>query len=142
MAVHQNYFIGPSGIYDKFGVVLENSPENCKYLGQWLSSRQKSKPYSCPAWKFLMKMGSPIHDQKHQKAVRLEACEMNQLPVLPKICMNAGPRITANRTGRKKRIIGTVSFGGNAAAFFSASAMRMSRFSWARTLKAVPRGVP
>jgi hypothetical protein len=32
-------------------------------------------------------------------------------------------------TGRKKSIIGTVSLGGSAAALFSASDMRMSRFS-------------
>ena len=42
----------------------------------------------------------------------------------------AGPRMTANSTGRKNRIIGTVSFGGRAAAFFSASFMRLSRLSW------------
>ena len=35
--------------------------------------------------------------------------------------MAAGPRMTTNSTGRKKMIIGTVSFGGSAAAFFSAS---------------------
>ena len=39
-------------------------------------------------------------------------------------------------------IIGTVSFGGSAAAFFSASDMRMSRFSLAMTRSAVPTGVP
>ena len=38
----------------------------------------------------------------------------------------AGPRMTTNRTGRKNRIIGTVSLGGSAAAFFSASDMRMA----------------
>src|SRR5256885_8378373 len=43
----------------------------------------------------------------------------------------AGPRMTTNSTGRKNRIIGTVSFGGSAAAFFSASCIRMSRFSCA-----------
>jgi len=32
--------------------------------------------------------------------------------------MNAGPKITMNSTGRKNKIIGTVSFGGSAAAFF------------------------
>ena len=37
----------------------------------------------------------------------------------------AGPRMTTNRTGRKNRIIGTVSLGGRAAALFSASDMRM-----------------
>ena len=40
----------------------------------------------------------------------------------------AGPRMTTNSTGRKNRIIGTVSLGGSPAAFFSASDMRMSRF--------------
>ena len=39
--------------------------------------------------------------------------------------------MTTNSTGRKNRIIGTVSFGGRPAAFFSASDMRMSRFSCA-----------
>lgn len=38
--------------------------------------------------------------------------------------MAAGPRITPTSTGRKNRIIGTVSFGGRAAAFFSASVIR------------------
>ena len=41
--------------------------------------------------------------------------------------------MTMNSTGRKNRIIGTVSLGGSAAAFFSASDMRMSRFSCAIT---------
>ena len=44
--------------------------------------------------------------------------------------------MTTNSTGRKNRIIGTVSFGGSAAAFFSASVMRMSRFSCASTRSA------
>ena len=47
-----------------------------------------------------------------------------------------------NRQGRKNRIIGTVSFGGNAAAFFSASFIRMSRFSCAITRRLWPSGVP
>jgi Flp pilus assembly protein TadD len=38
--------------------------------------------------------------------------------------MIAGPRITMNNTGRKNTIIGTVSCGGRAAAFFSAAVMR------------------
>src|SRR4029078_6850583 len=54
----------------------------------------------------------------------------------------AGPRMTMNSTGRKNRIIGTVSFGGNPAAFFSASDMRMSRFSCAMTRSIVASGVP
>ena len=40
------------------------------------------------------------------------------------ILMTAGPRMTMNSTGRKNRIIGTVSCGGSAAAFFSAAVMR------------------
>jgi hypothetical protein len=47
-----------------------------------------------------------------------------------------------NSTGRKNRIIGTVSFGGKPAAFFSASDMRMSRFSCDMTRSVVPIGVP
>ena len=54
----------------------------------------------------------------------------------------AGPRMTMNSTGRKNRIIGTVSLGGSAAAFFSASDMRMSRFSCAITRSVWPSGVP
>ena len=54
----------------------------------------------------------------------------------------AGPRMTTNSTGRKNRIIGTVSFGGRPAAFFSASDMRMSRFSCAITRSIVASGVP
>jgi hypothetical protein len=56
--------------------------------------------------------------------------------------MPVGPRMTTNSTGRKNRIIGTVSFGGSAAAFFSASFMRMSRFSCAMTRRLWPSGVP
>lgn len=51
----------------------------------------------------------------------------------PKSWIIAGPMMTAKSTGRKKTIIGTVSLGGRAAAFFSASAMRASRLSWERT---------
>lgn len=47
--------------------------------------------------------------------------------------MIAGPMMMANRTGRKNRTIGTVSFGGSAAAFFSALLMRVSRLSCAST---------
>ncbi len=54
----------------------------------------------------------------------------------------AGPRMTMNSTGRKNRIIGTVSFGGSAAAFFSASDMRMSRFSCDMMRRVWPSGVP
>jgi hypothetical protein len=56
--------------------------------------------------------------------------------------MPAGPRIIANSTGRKNRIIGTVSFGGRAAAFFSAAFMRISRLSLASTRNACATGVP
>ena len=56
--------------------------------------------------------------------------------------MPAGPRMTTNSTGRKKMIIGTVNFGGSAAAFFSASLIRISRFSLAMTRSAWLTGVP
>lgn len=54
----------------------------------------------------------------------------------------AGPRITINKTGKKNKIIGTVSLGGNEAAFASASDCRISRFSLAIVLSAAPTGVP
>ena len=54
----------------------------------------------------------------------------------------AGVRITMKRTGRKKTIIGTVSFAGRAAAFFSAAIIRIWRFSLAMVLRLSPRGVP
>ena len=60
----------------------------------------------------------------------------------PIATMTAGVRITMNNTGRKNRIMGTVSLGGNAAAFCSAFDMRMSRFSFAITRSACPTGVP
>ena len=50
--------------------------------------------------------------------------------------------ITMNSTGKKNRIMGTVSLGPKAAAFFSASAMRISRVSLASTLSAWPIAVP
>ena len=56
--------------------------------------------------------------------------------------MIAGVIMTANRTGRKNRIIGTVSFGGNECAIFFAMLMRVSRLSCATTRNAVPSGVP
>ena len=56
--------------------------------------------------------------------------------------MMVGPMITTNRTGRKKRIIGTVSWAGRADAFYSAADKRKSRFSLAMARKADPSGVP
>src|SRR5262249_61340490 len=56
--------------------------------------------------------------------------------------MAAGPRMTTNSTGRKNTIIGTVSLGGSAAAFFSASDMRMSRFSCDLPRSVCAIGVP
>ena len=50
--------------------------------------------------------------------------------------------MTMNSTGRKNMIIGTVNLAGRAAAFFSAAAMRASRFSWASTRSATDTGVP
>ena len=60
----------------------------------------------------------------------------------PNTWMTAGTRMTISSTGRKNRIIGTVSLGGSAAAFFSASFMRSSRPSCASTRSAWPSGVP
>ncbi len=56
--------------------------------------------------------------------------------------MIAGVMMTAKSTGRKNKIIGTVNLGGNAAAFFSASSIRLSRLSLLTTRKAAPSGVP
>ncbi len=56
--------------------------------------------------------------------------------------MTAGPAMIKNKTGRKKVIIGTVSFGGRAAAFFSAAAMRASRLSLDKTRRPTATGVP
>lgn len=61
---------------------------------------------------------------------------------LLKTLRTAGVMITTKSTGRKNRIIGTVSLGGSAAAFFSASFMRWSRLSCASVRNAVPSGVP
>ena len=56
--------------------------------------------------------------------------------------MTAGARITMNSTGRKKAIIGTVSWAGRAPAFFSARDMRSSRFSSDSTRRETETGVP
>ena len=50
--------------------------------------------------------------------------------------ITTGPIITTKITGLKNRIMGTVSRGGRA------TALRRLRFSFARTRKAVPSGVP
>ncbi len=60
----------------------------------------------------------------------------------PVTVMTDGPRMTMKMIGKKNKIIGTVNFGGSAAAFLSASAIRVSRFSCAKTRNAVPSGVP
>jgi hypothetical protein len=81
------------------------------------------------------------HEQTHHPDIscrgKVEACLKSSLReakapsayCIDETLMKVGPRITTNSTGRKNRIIGTVSFGGSAAAFFSASVIRMSRFS-------------
>src|SRR3954465_14707149 len=56
--------------------------------------------------------------------------------------ITAGPPITANNTGRKNTIIGTVSLAGSDAAFFSAADIRASRFSCDRTRRPSATGVP
>jgi glycosyltransferase XagB len=83
----------------------------------------------------------PFHWNKTKHGLSKMAFVENPYFV-PETVMPAGPKMTTKITGKKKRIIGTVSFGGKAAAFFSASAIRSLRFSWARTRKAEARGVP
>jgi glycosyltransferase XagB len=89
-------------------------------------------------WQFIF---APFHWNKTKHGISVFT-QTDQPHLVPVTVMPAGPRMITKITGRKKRIIGTVSFGGKAAAFFSASAMRSLRFSWARTRNAEPRGVP
>ena len=89
-------------------------------------------------WQFIV---APFHWNKTKHG--LSSLITTSKPYLvPLTVIPAGPKITTKMTGKKNRIIGTVSFGGRAAAFFSASAMRSLRFSWARTRKADAKGVP
>ena len=89
-------------------------------------------------WQFIV---APFHWNKTRHGI--SSLTTTAKPYLaPVTVMPAGPKIITKMTGRKNKIIGTVSFGGKAAAFFSASAMRSLRFSWARTRKAEPKGVP
>jgi glycosyltransferase XagB len=83
----------------------------------------------------------PFHWNKTKhglsKVVTVDSAYFVPVTVIP-----AGPKMTTKITGKKNRIIGTVNFGGKAAAFLSASAIRSLRFSWARTRKADASGVP
>ena len=54
----------------------------------------------------------------------------------------AGPRITTNRTGKMKRMRGTVMIAGSRAAFSSARIMRSLRNSAESTRSAELSGVP
>ena len=89
-------------------------------------------------WQFIF---APFHWNKTKHGVSSLTTKSNPY-FKPAATMIAGPKIITNMTGRKNKIIGTVSFGGKAAAFFSAKAIRSLRFSWARTRKAEARGVP
>lgn len=89
-------------------------------------------------WQFIV---APFHWNKTKHGLS----SLTTAPVAyfkPIDTMMAGPKMITKITGRKNKIIGTVSLGGNAAARFSASAMRSLRFSWARTRSAEPSGVP
>ena len=55
-----------------------------------------------------------------------------------KIWISAGVRMTMNRAGMKKTIIGTVSFGGKDAAFFSAGGHALIAAFCASTRSALP----
>ena len=89
-------------------------------------------------WQFIV---APFHWNKTKHGISSFTTKSDAY-FWPVATMIAGPRMITKMTGRKNKIIGTVSFGGKAAAFFSASAIRSLRFSWARTRSAVARGVP
>ena len=89
-------------------------------------------------WQFIV---APFHWNKTKHGMS-SLTTKSEAYFWPVATMIAGPKIITKITGRKNKIIGTVSFGGKAAAFFSASAIRSFRFSWARTRSAEPSGVP
>ena len=96
-------------------------------LAAWLS-----------VWQFIV---APFHWNKTRHGISSMIAKPKPY-LAPVTVMPAGPKMITKITGKKNKIIGTVSFGGKAAAFFSASAMRSLRFSWAKTRKAEPSGVP
>ena len=79
-------------------------------------------------WQFIV---APFHWNKTQHGISsLNSPATKPDPYFcPVAVMMAGPKTITKITGRKNKIIGTVSFGGKAAALFSASAMRSLRFS-------------
>ena len=89
-------------------------------------------------WQFIV---APFHWNKTKHGLSSLTASSNAY-FNPIDTMIAGPKMITKITGKKNNIIGTVSFGGRAAALFSASAMRSLRFSWASTRNADPRGVP
>ncbi len=89
-------------------------------------------------WQFIV---APFHWNKTKHGIST-LTTISKPYFVPVTVMPAGPKMITKITGKKNRIIGTVSFGGRAAAFFSASAIRSLRFSWAKTRKAEPSGVP
>ena len=89
-------------------------------------------------WQFIV---APFHWNKTKHGISTLTA-VSKPYFVPVTVMPAGPKMITKITGKKNRIIGTVSFGGRAAAFFSASAIRSFRFSWAKTRNAEPRGVP
>jgi glycosyltransferase XagB len=89
-------------------------------------------------WQFIV---APFHWNKTKHGISTLTA-VSRPYFVPVTVMPAGPKMITKITGRKNRIIGTVSLGGRAAAFFSASAIRSFRFSWAKTRKAEPKGVP
>jgi glycosyltransferase XagB len=89
-------------------------------------------------WQFIV---APFHWNKTRHGIS-SLTSVSKPYFAPVTVIPAGPKMITKITGRKNKIIGTVSFGGRAAAFFSASAIRSFRFSWAKTRKAEPSGVP
>ena len=89
-------------------------------------------------WQFIV---APFHWNKTRHGISTHTT-VSKPYFVPVTVMPAGPKMITKITGKKNKIIGTVSFGGRAAAFFSASAIRSLRFSWAKTRNAEPSGVP
>ncbi len=89
-------------------------------------------------WQFIV---APFHWNKTRHGIS-SLTTVSKPYFAPVTVMPAGPKMITKITGKKNKIIGTVSFGGRAAAFLSASAIRSFRFSWAKTRSADPRGVP
>ena len=144
-----------TGILGLSLAVIAISYGTALYAGYLVSKKRRSGSWSTlltmPIYWLLMGLAAwlsvkqfifqPFHWNKTKHGLS-KFVKTNNPYFVPDTVIAAGPKITTKITGKKNRIIGTVSFGGKAAAFFSASAMRSLRFSCARTRKAEAKGVP